>query len=63
MFQEEIEDERAHAPFLTHVNVDLGEEPTTTPMELDKPEHLKGMLKLDLEMELQDIGHYAKHAK
>jgi bacterioferritin len=63
MFEEEIEDELGHARYLTDVIVDLGGEPTTTPMAFDKPDGLKAMLELDLEMEGQDVDNYQKHAE
>jgi bacterioferritin len=58
----EIADELGHAAFLMDVIVDLGGEPTTTPRAFDKPEGLKAMLELDLEMERQDVEHYIQHA-
>jgi bacterioferritin len=63
MFQKEVEDELGHAAFLTDVIIDLGGEPTTTGKEFDKPEGLKAMLQVDLEMELKDIENYRMHAK
>lgn len=63
MFEEEIEDELGHARYLTDVIVDLGGEPTTTPMAFEKPDGLKAMLELDLEMERQDVENYQKHAE
>ncbi|HEC24059.1 MAG TPA: ferritin-like domain-containing protein [Chloroflexi bacterium] len=63
MFAEEIQDELGHAAFLTDAIVDLGGEPTTTPKEFDKPDDLKAMLELDLEMELQDVENYLEHAR
>ena len=63
MFEEEIQDELGHAAFLTDVIIDLGGEPTTTPKEFTKPEGLKAMLELDLEMEQQDVENYTKHAR
>jgi bacterioferritin len=63
MLKEETQDELGHAAFLTDVIVDLGGEPTTMPKEFGKPEGLKGMLELDLEMELQDVKNYIKHAR
>ena len=59
----EIQDEMGHATYLTDVIVDLGGEPTTTPKSFDKPDDLKAMLELDLEMELQDVKNYATRAK
>jgi bacterioferritin len=63
MFADEVEDELGHASFLTDVIVDLGGEPTTTPRDFPKPEGLKEMLEVDLEMEKQDIENYQKHAE
>jgi bacterioferritin len=58
----EIADELGHAAFLMDVVVDLGGEPTTMPLEFKKPEGLKAMLELDLEMENQDVKNYMAHA-
>ena len=63
ILEEEIQDEMGHAAYLTDVIVDLGGEPTTTPQTFDKPDDLKSMLELDLEMELQDVNNYAIRAK
>lgn len=63
MLEEEVEDELGHAAFLTDVIVDLGGEPTTTPMEFDKPDDLKSMIELDIKMELADVEHYMQHAE
>jgi bacterioferritin len=63
MFEEETQDELGHASFLTDVIVDLGGEPTTMPKEFARPEGLKAMLALDLEMEKQDVDNYRKHAQ
>jgi len=63
IFEGEIQDEMGHAAYLTDVIVDLGGEPTTTPQTFDKPDNLKSMLELDLEMELQDVNNYAIRAK
>lgn len=62
LFQEEIQDELGHAAFLTDVIIDLGGEPTTTPKEFAKQNNIKSMLAQDLEMEMQDIANYMKHA-
>ena len=58
----EIADELGHATFLMDVIFDLGGDPTTTPKAFDKPDSLKVMLELDLEMEKQDVEHYRAHA-
>ena len=63
MFTQEIQDELGHAAFLTDVIVDLGGEPTTAPKEFNEPDDLKAMLELDLEMKLQGVENYMKHAK
>jgi len=63
MLAEEVQDELGHASFLTDIIIDLGGEPTTKPKEFKKPESLKDMLQLDLEMENQDIENYQKHAR
>ena len=63
MFKEETQDELGHAMFLTDVIIDLGGEPTTTPKTFDKPDGLKAMLELDLEMERQDVENYRKHSQ
>ena len=62
LFDEEIPDELGHAAFLTDVIVDLGGEPTTTPKQFDKPDSMKEMLELDLQMELKDVDAYMAHA-
>lgn len=63
LFADEIPDELGHASFLMDVIVDLGGEPTTTPLDFAKTETLKEMMKLDLDMEEQDIENYNKRAK
>lgn len=63
MLREETADELGHAKFLMDTIVDLGGEPTTTPKPFDKPDGLKAMLKLDMEMELEDVEQYKAHAK
>lgn len=62
IFEEETQDELGHAAFLTDVIIDLGGEPTTVPRQFDKPNNLKAMLELDLQMELDDVENYMKHA-
>jgi bacterioferritin len=62
ILEDEIADELGHAAFLMDVIVDLGGEPTTTPKAFDKPDSLKAMLELDLEMEKQDVEDYKAHA-
>jgi len=63
MFEEEVKDELGHAAFLTDVIIDLGGEPTTMPKDFSKPDGLKEMLEVDLEMEKGDIKNYQKHAQ
>ena len=63
LFSEEIPDELGHASYLMDMIVDLGGEPTTTPLEFQKTDSLKEMLELDLNMELQDVENYSKRAK
>ena len=43
--------------------VDLGGEPTTTPKPIEKTTTLREMLELDLNLELQDVEEYTKHAE
>jgi bacterioferritin len=45
------------------VIIDLGGEPTTKPKEFPKPEGLKAMLELDMEMERGDVENYMEHAR
>jgi bacterioferritin len=62
MFEDEIKDETGHARFLSDVVADLGGEPTTTPKSFEKPEGVKAMLEVDLNMEQDDVKNYMKHA-
>lgn len=62
ILKDEIADELGHAAFLMDVIVDLGGEPTTTPRTFEKPEGLKAMLELDMEMEKNDVANYRAHA-
>lgn len=59
----EIQDELGHAAYLMDVIVDLGGEPVTEPQDFEKPDSLKAMLELDLNMEKQDVEHYRAHAQ
>lgn len=59
----EVQDELGHATFLTDVIIDLGGEPTTRPKDFARPEGLKAMLELDLQMEEQDVVHYQQRAR
>ena len=63
IFEKEIPDEFGHAKYLTDVIADLGGDPVTQPKTFDKPDDLKGMVDLDLKMELQDVQNYSRHAK
>ncbi len=63
IFEQEIPDELGHAKYLTDAIADLGGDPTTQPKTFDKPEDLKGMVELDLKMELNDVENYSRHAK
>ncbi|MEX0845372.1 MAG: ferritin-like domain-containing protein [Balneolaceae bacterium] len=62
IFAREVEDEIGHATFLTDVIVDLGGDPSTTPAKFGKPNTLKEMLELDLELELRDVDNYMEHS-
>lgn len=62
ILKDEIVDELGHAAYLMDVIVDLGGEPTTTPQQFHKPDSLKEMLELDLEMEMEDVANYMAHA-
>lgn len=63
IFREEVEDELGHAAYLTDIIVDLGGEPTTEPMTFDKPDSIREMLELDLELEREDVERYKEHAR
>ncbi len=63
IFAAEAQDELGHATFLTDVIVDLGGVPTTTPKDFAKPDTIKEMLELDLQMELHDVESYTSHAR
>lgn len=63
IFGREVQDELGHATFLTDVIVDLGGEPTTKPKEFPKPDDLKAMLELDIQMESDDVKNYVEHAR
>ena len=63
MFAEEVQDELGHAAYLMDVIVDLGGEPTTMPKEFAKPEGVKAMLEVDVEMEKDDVENYTAHAR
>ncbi len=62
LLKHEIADELGHAAFLMDVIYDLGGEPVTTPKVFDKPDGLKAMLELDMEMEKQDVESYKARA-
>lgn len=63
IFNAETQDEIGHATFLSDAIVDLGGEPTTEAKSFEKPDDLKEMLKLDIQMELDDVENYMAHAK
>lgn len=63
IFRDEMNDEVGHAAYLTDIIVDLGGEPTTEPMEFEKPDSIRGMLELDLQLEREDIERYKDHAR
>lgn len=63
ILRREVQDELGHAAFLIDVIVDLGGEPTVTPRGFAKGEDLEAMPKEDLEMELQDVENYKRHAR
>lgn len=62
ILQREVQDEIGHATFLTDVIIDLGGDPVTKPKDFDKTGDIKGMVELDLQMELQDVENYKKRA-
>lgn len=63
MLAEEVADELGHAAYLMDTIVDLDGEPTTTPREFAKPDGIKAMLEVDVEMEKQDVKNYMAHAR
>jgi bacterioferritin len=63
ILQGEIQDELGHASFLTDVIIDLGGEPVTAPKPFEKPEGLKPMLQLDVQMEKGDVDNYMAHSQ
>ncbi|MFW6069383.1 MAG: ferritin-like domain-containing protein [Chloroflexota bacterium] len=62
ILETEIQDELGHAAYLMDIIVDLGGEPTTEPQTFEKPDGLKAMLQLDMDMEEQDVENYKAHA-
>lgn len=62
ILETEIQDELGHAAYLMDIIVDLGGEPTTEPQTFEKPEGLKAILQLDMDMEEQDVKNYKAHA-
>ncbi len=62
ILETEIQDELGHAAYLMDIIVDLGGEPTTEPQTFEKPEGLKAILQLDMDMEEQDVENYKAHA-
>ncbi len=63
ILQGEIQDELGHASFLTDIIIDLGGEPVTEPKPFEKPDGLKAMLELDLQMEKADVDNYMAHSE
>jgi|SRR2546428_12764717 len=63
LLEKEIPDEMGHAKYLTDVITDLGGEPEMHPKEFAKPEDIKAMVELDLQMEEQDVRNYSRHAE
>ncbi len=59
----EIQDELQHAQYLSEVIADYGGEPTTEAMSFDKPEGIREMLELNVEMEQQDVQNYKEHSE
>lgn len=62
ILETEIQDELGHAAYLMDVIADMGGEPTTEPQTFEKPEGLKAMLQLDMDMEKHDVENYKAHA-
>jgi bacterioferritin (cytochrome b1) len=63
LFRCEAVEELGHAAILAEAIVRLGGEPTTTPMEFDKPPCQKLMLEVDLVLEQADVERYLEHAR
>lgn len=63
IFADEVQDELGHAAYLMDAIVDLGGEPTTAPKEFAKPDGIKAMLEVDVEMEEEDVENYMAHTR
>jgi bacterioferritin len=63
IFAKEIPDELGHAGFLSDIIADLGGQPTTQPRPFATPNGIRGMLELDLQLELEDVQNYTEHSK
>jgi bacterioferritin len=63
LFHGEAAEELGHAAFLAEAIVGLGGEPTTTPMEFDKPCCPRLMLEVGMLLERSDAERYRQHAR
>lgn len=63
LFHSEAAEELSHAAFLAEAIVSLGGEPTTMPMDFDKPRCPKLMLEVDVRLERSDVERYREHAR
>jgi bacterioferritin len=63
LFHYEAAEELGHAAFLAEAIVSLGGEPTTTPMEFDKPCCPRLTLEVDVLLERMDVKRYREHAR
>lgn len=63
LFKEEINDELRHVGFLTDMITYLGGDPVTIPAPFEKYREMKDMVKLDYEMEQEDVNEYQQRAK
>ena len=63
LLEKEIPDELGHAKYLTDAITDRGGEPDMRPKEFEKPNDIKAMVELDLQMEEQDVKNYSRHAQ
>jgi bacterioferritin len=63
LLRDEAASELEHAAVLSEVIVGLGGEPTTTPVEFDKPYCQKMALELDVLLEEADVRRTLEHAR
>lgn len=63
LLRAEAAEELDHAAELAELIVDMGGEPTTTPVEFDKPHCRKAMLELDAMLERDDMSRYLELAR